>query len=113
MAETIIAPIAAPSTWSQTGSALVFTALDNANGNKFLVAPGTIVIVQNTDSGSHNVQFTSAADSFGRVGDINQAIAAGAFQVFDFTTSGWSNAGYVFMPSGQNANLKIAILATN
>lgn len=115
MAETFIDPITAPGLWSETGEQLEMTALDNVNGNQFVCTDHIVAIVHNTDASSQAVRFTSQPHSVtGRTGDINQSIPAGAIWMFRFTQDGWSvdpnGGGCVFMPAGQNANLKIAVV---
>lgn len=113
MAETVLTVIDAQGQWSQTGAAVTMTALDNANGNKFLGANLAIVLVHNTSGGALTFQMTSQPEnSTGRLGHVSQSLAAGEIRAFQVTKSGWVNPadGYVYLPSGQNAALKVGIL---
>ena len=100
--------------WDQQGIVVTMQALDNTNGNQFVAQNDALAIVQNTDSVSRSVQFTSQSDAdAGRTGgtNINQVLAAGEIRVFRFTKSGWADSnGNVQLPSGQNANLKAGIV---
>lgn len=113
MAETFIDPVNAPTLWSETGLELEMTALDNVNGNQFVCSDSMVVVVHNTDASSQAVRFTSQPHSItGRTGDINQSIPADGIWLFRFTKDGWAQGEgeCVLMPSGQSANLKIAIV---
>lgn len=57
---------------------------DQANGNSFDNTDGNaLLVVRNTTGGSITITVTSVADpATARVGDISQAVAAGAFRVF-------------------------------
>lgn len=112
MAETAIAPISSPSRWSTTGTALTMTAVDNANGNKFLSSTDQIVVVQNTSGGALTFQMTSQAlPPSNRTGHISQSLAAGEIRVFRVVPDGWKDSnGYVLLPTGLNASLKVAIV---
>lgn len=112
MSATVLTPVDALGKWSQVGVALTMTALDNANGNQFVSPLDGYVVVQNTDSGSHNFQMTSQPlSSTGRTGDVNQSVAAAAIRMFRIARDGWADAnGNVQLPSGQSAFLKVGIL---
>lgn len=114
MAETAISVTTPPSRWSSTGSALTMTAVDNTNGNKFLASSSQILLVQNTSGGSLTFQLTSQPDSrTGRSGNVSQSLAAGEIRIFRLTEDGWANdSGYVLIPSGLNASLKVCIINT-
>lgn len=112
MAETAITVTSPPSQWSATGSALTMTALDNANGNKFLASRSQHIIVQNTSGGALTFAMTSQADSrTGRTGSVSQSLAAAELRIFRITDDGWAYTdGYVYLPSGQSASLKVCII---
>lgn len=90
----------------------VWTAADVANGNSFSCTGHEVVLVQNTDSGSHTVTVVSAADPFGRSGDITAyAVAAGLFSVLPFfSTTGWKQSDGTIHLSATDATVKFAVL---
>lgn len=116
MAETALPTTTAGNKWSQTGVAMTMTALDNANGNKFTAASLCVVIVRNSSGGALSFQITSqptpgVGAGAGRVGHINQSLAAGEIRAFQLTKSGWQDSnGEVLLPSGQSASLLVGIL---
>lgn len=115
MAETAVTPVSAPGKWSQTGTALTMTAVDNTNGNKFVAGADQLLIVQNTSGGALTYQMTSQAITgsigAGRTGNVSQSLAAAEIRVFRLTTNGWADSnGNVLIPTGLNAALKIAIV---
>ena len=111
MPEVALTVTPAPDKWSLTGTALTIAAVDNTSGNKFAAAADMLIVVQNTDSGAHSIQFTSQPIlPSGRLGSISQSLAAGEIRVFRMTSNGWANAGFVFLPTGQSAYLKVGIV---
>lgn len=112
MAETEITVTTPPGQWSTTGSALTMTALDNANGNKFLAARSQILLVQNTSGGALTFQLTSQPlPPSDRSGSVSQSLAAGEIRLFRITSDGWEDDnGYVLIPTGLNAALKVCII---
>lgn len=102
---------------------LVFTAVDNANGNYFqgdndpvTVRPegtygGDILLVNNPTVGALTITFTSQPDAQGRSGDIAAySVGAGVTAAFKYSNFvGWAdNNGKVFF-TGQTG-LTVAVL---
>lgn len=90
---------------------LVWTAADVANGNSFSMSGKEMIAVTNSDTVSHNVTISSAADVLGRTKDIGPyAVGAGKVSLFGpFATHGWRQSDRTFYLSGDNANIKFAI----
>lgn len=75
---------------------LTLSAGDATNLNYTpLVNDATVVIAQNTGAGARTVGIVSAADEFGRTGDITAySLSAGELAIFGpFKKAGWSNVG--------------------
>jgi hypothetical protein len=92
---------------------LVWTAADTVNNNEFPFTGRDILLVQNTDSASHNLTITSSPDEHGRTADVTSyAVAAGKISAFSFRqgAAGWQqNDGHVYF-AGDNALLKFAVI---
>ena len=88
------------------------TAADASNGNSVTLTGREIILVLNTDTGSHTVTFTSTPDSQGRSGDITSyAVAAGVYSLFGpFPLNGWlgSNGSMTF--SSNSALVKFFVI---
>lgn len=93
--------------------ALTFAACDPSNGNKFAVTGHELLVLNNTDTGPHNVTITSQPDSRGRTQDISAyAIGAGLFAMFAFlgSTEGWADAGGFVTFTAADATVKAAVV---
>jgi hypothetical protein len=93
---------------------LAWTAADATNHNKFKFSGSDVVLVWNTDSGSHNLALTSAPDEHGRSADIaSYAVGAGKISLFDFRNgaAGWKQSdGNVYLQA-DDATVKFAVLS--
>jgi hypothetical protein len=72
---------------------LAMQAGDSSLGNYALIVEGkTVILVQNTDSGAHNVTLTGVVDAFNRTGDLVYSLGAGELAIFGpFKAAGWSH----------------------
>lgn len=111
MARTLITPQAAPNPYDVAAATLTFAAVDVANGNYFPCTGKEMIIVQNTDgSVTRNLTVSSVALN-NRTGDLTKAVAAGAFAMTQvFPTLGWQQSDGSIYLSGDNANLKVAVV---
>lgn len=79
---------------------VTMTGADTSNQNQILLDGPMLVIAQNTDTASHNITITSAADPQNRTGDIaSYAVAAGKISVLKVTqVLGWLQSdGYLYL----------------
>ena len=91
---------------------VAFQAADDSLGNYTALVEGkTYVLAWNTDSGAHTVTFTSAADTYGRTGDITSySIGANEIAQFGpFKQLGWSQSGQLWIDVSDNT-IKLAVL---
>jgi hypothetical protein len=111
--ETVLVVTIPESAWSQVGADVTWTNIDTTHGNKFTFDACAILIVTNTGGSTHSFAVSSQPDlSTGRYGDINESITAGEYRVFQFQARGWKDElGYIVIPAGQSASLKVAIIA--
>lgn len=92
---------------------ITFAACDAVNGNSFPASGHELLILNNTDSGAHNVTITSQADTRGRTQDITAySIAAGAFAMFAFvgSTEGWADGSGNITFTAADASVKAAVV---
>jgi hypothetical protein len=94
---------------------ITMTAADTSMHNEAIFSGRDLLIVQNTDSASHNLTITSAPDEHGRSTDIaTYAVGAGKISVFSFRNgaAGWQQAdGHIYF-QGDSAMLFFAVLAS-
>lgn len=94
---------------------LTMTAADTSNHNEAVFSGRDLLIVQNTDSASHNLTITSAPDEHGRTSDIaTYAVGAGKISVFSFRNgaAGWQQAdGHIYFQA-DSALIFFAVLAS-
>lgn len=91
---------------------MTFTAEDTTNHSQFAASGDEIVLVQNTDSGSHTYTISSTADPYGRSGDISAvSIAAGAVHCLRLGLTGWRQTdGKVYLQAN-DTTVKFAVLS--
>ena len=112
MAATLLTPIVAPHPFATAGVAIVFTAIDVANGNCFQSTGREILLINNGDASPHVFTVTSAPDHEGRTGDVSLSIPA-AVSIYItqmFPTSGWAVAGLITIPAGQDSHFTLAVI---
>lgn len=88
-------------------------AADITDKNQYKCSGNDIVIAYNSGISEYTVTITSAADRYGRTGDIaTYALAAGDVAIFGpFVTHGWMQPdGYVYLEA-TNADVKFAVVA--
>lgn len=114
MARTDLTINQAPGAYPTAGVALTWDNCDSANGNQFTFTANELVLVRNGHgSAAKTVTLTSAADGQGRVKHISaQSIAAGVTKVFGpfKSKSGWQQSGGKFFLTGEDNNIKFAVV---
>lgn len=112
MARTALPITSLPANYAASPQALAWTAADNVNGNSIVLTGREILLVQNTDAASQTVTINSAADAYGRTGDITAfAMAAGSFYAFQkFPTSGWEQTDGTLHLTASAATVKFVVL---
>lgn len=115
MPATLIEKVMPNSPFSGEGVDLVWTPLDNANGNYFPSHRDCFLLVWNTDVSPQTFEMTSAEyQTTGRTADISEIITAGTIRMYRLAIMGWADAdGMVNIPSGQNALLLVALFPTD
>lgn len=101
----------APGFWSTTGLAVTMTAADVGAGNETAAVNDMLLVVHNTGASQRTYTITSAADQYGRTGNVAaQTIDAGVIRVHRLTMHGWadSNAKYNF--SANHAEVKFGLV---
>lgn len=110
-AETRLTPISVPAPYPGAGADLTFSPVDAVNGNDFISTGREVVICRNDAVDQQTLTITSAADPYGRTGNIVKAIAAGAYAVFPMLpTLGFQQSDGAVSISGTSASLKVAII---
>jgi hypothetical protein len=93
MPRTLGTPLTAPGTTDTDGTTVVFTAVDNANGDAVVASGNDLILVRNPTGGALLVTIGSAPDPFGRVGDHSFSIPATTIRVFGpYPPTGWRQA---------------------
>lgn len=112
MAATLIEKTMPANVFSGTGTQLVWTALDNANGNYFPAHRDCLLLIWNTDASPQTFQLTSEKDPLTqRMADISEIVPAGEVMMYRLARMGWADTDdIVNVPSGQNANMKVALI---
>jgi hypothetical protein len=116
MSRTAVPPQQLTGPYGTPIPALPFTAGDPGNGMQFVLVKGDILIIWNSDVGTHHFTLTSVADVYGRSQDVTaQALLAGAFAVFgpiDFP--GWQQPSDGTLHfTCDDATIKFAVLRAN
>ena len=104
MAErTVLTKNKAPGGYDSGGAALVWTAADVDNKNRFLATGREILLVRNENEAAQTVTITAVDDPFKRKEDASKELAIGSvaptFAVFQmFPTIGWQQSdGYIYL----------------
>lgn len=115
MARQTLTKTTAPGPNPTAGVAVTMTAEDASNHSQFAWTGAEILIIHNTDSGSHTWTLTSVADPFGRSGDITtETIAAGAIRVVDCLSSlGWRQTNGMVYLAANDATVKFGVITTH
>lgn len=94
------------------GVAITMTAADTVNQNQFAAQGQDLVIAHNTGVTGHTVTITSAADPYGRTGDITaESIAAGEYRVYGpFPRIGWEQSDGKFYLEANDAEVKFGVI---
>lgn len=102
----------APGFWSTAGLLLTETAADVGSGNETAGVNDVLLIAHNTHgSTTYTVTITSAADQYGRTGNVQAVnVAAGAIHVFRLTMHGWADSNGKFNFSANNAAVKFGLI---
>jgi hypothetical protein len=112
--QTPVGPYPAGGVVSALALDLAWAAADVSNHNEFLFSGKEVLLVQNTDTVSHNLTLTSAPDEHGRSADVSSyAVAAGVISAFSFRagSAGWLESdGHVYIQA-DNALMKFAIIS--
>lgn len=113
MARTTLTPVSAPGSKPLTAQTLTWTAADVANGNQFTWTGKEQLWVFNSDTNPHNVKFQTVAIA-GRQDpkhNTNQAIAAGAYQVWgEFDGQGIKQTDGKVYVNADDATVKFAVV---
>jgi hypothetical protein len=113
--QTPVGPFPAGGTVSAAALDLTMTAADTSMHNKTPFTGRDILLVQNTDSASHNLTITSAPDEHGRSSDIaSYAVGAGKISAFSLRggAAGWLQSDGNLYYQGDSAMLFFAVLST-
>lgn len=94
MARTAITPVTPvgpyPASVAANALDVAFTTGDATNDNSVAIGRRALVLMTNTDASAHTVTIASAADEYGRTGDITDySIGAGEFAAFLIEPKGW------------------------
>lgn len=112
MPRTSITSASAPGQFPTAGAAVTFTAADVANMNQATASGKDLVIVTNTDTVPHNFTLSSVADEKNRLGDITEAIAAGATKVYGpLPFLGWRQFDGFLYFNAADTTVVIAVVA--
>lgn len=76
MARTNLTKTTAPGRYSTTGAAVTMAAADIVDKNQFVASGNDVIIAHNTGAAPATVTITSAADPYGRTGDV-EAVGLG------------------------------------
>jgi hypothetical protein len=110
---TVTTP-AGPNIASASAGALTVSmaAADSSNGNSFPFTGNELLVMQNTDTSSHNVVLNSAADSIGRSADITYALAAGEIATFNYRRAqqGWAQSDGTAHVTAASALVKLGVI---
>jgi len=91
-------------------------ACDTVNGNTFTATGREILILQNTDSSTHNITVTPVADPYGGTNTslTNYSLPATSISMVQMKfLIGWTNAGVVTIPACSSNLIKIAVIQYN
>lgn len=111
MARTNLTKTSLSGAYAGATDLLTMTAADTTNQNAFTLARHDIVVIHNTDTGSHNITLTSADDPYGRQEDITESIGAGAIKAFGAVQlKGWLQSDGKFYLEADNAAVEFGIL---
>lgn len=110
----IITPVGPyPATVGALALNFAFTAADASNGNSIALTAHEVLLAYNSDTGSHTITFTSAADLQGRTQDITSyALGAGLYAVFNYRggLNGWKQGDGTAHVTANDATVKFAVL---
>lgn len=113
MARQTLTKTTAPGSYASGGVAVTMTAEDATNHSQFVANGNDVIVVQNTDSGSHTWTLSSVADPFGRTasGPTSESIAAGAIRIFGpLQLTGWVQSdGKVYL-AADSALVKFGVI---
>ena len=112
MARQELTKITSPGGYSNTGTALTFTA-QIADGSMFRATGRELVLVKNPDSSDHTVTVQSVEDRYNRTEDISSYnVPAGETHIFGvFPLHGWQQSdGNIYIDGETSLELAIITL---
>jgi len=113
LARTNLTKTNAPGRYATTGANLTLANGDVVNGNQFKSTGKELLVARNTDGVTpYYLSVTSAADPYGRTGDISQHdLAPGETHVFGpFPVQGWQQSDGNIYVNAENAAIELAVV---
>lgn len=116
MARTTLTPNTAlgwlHGSYTANAADLTMTAADAVNYNEVVASGNDLVIAHNTGGSAYTVTITSAADPYGRTGDISAySLGAGEYAVFGpFRNLGWMQTDGKLYFQASNAAVKFGVV---
>jgi hypothetical protein len=111
MARGDITVATAPGSYATAAVEATWTDGDAVNNLQSVFTGGEIVLVHNTDSGSHTATIQSVGDTFGREGDLVMAVPAGEIHLAGpFRRLGWQQSDGKLYIDTDDATLKVLVI---
>jgi hypothetical protein len=112
MARQTLTKSNAPGSYATAGVVVTMTAADTVNKEQIASTGKELVIAHNTGGSPYTVTINSAADEYGRTGDITAySIAAGAIAVFGpFPVHGWRQTNNYINLEANNIAVKFGVI---
>lgn len=112
MARQTLTKSNAPGSYATAGVVVTMTAADTVNKEQIASTGKELVIAHNTGGSPYTVTINSAADEYGRTGDITSySIAAGAIAAFGpFPVHGWRQTNNYINLEANNTAVKFGVV---
>lgn len=111
MARSVLTKTVLNGSYPGAGIAIGWQDSDPANGNTFVATGKEVILVRNTGATARQITLYASADSFGRVANIVESLAAAASKAFGpFKLNGWVTSAGNFELTADSIDVEIAVV---